>query len=107
VRSEAYFKFLCGARIYNMQDFFESLLLQTSCLHLQLPKSEDLEPKLNLCFLAINTGQSTSISITYILFLTKLQKRQTLRNGFAFLISDNTMFLKLCRALINCSYLYK
>jgi len=31
----------------------------------------------NLCLLAKTTGQSTSISITYILFLTEMQKRQT------------------------------
>jgi len=34
-------------------------------------------------YLAKITGPSTSISITYIVFLTKLQKRQTQRNGFA------------------------
>ena len=34
-------------------------------------------------YLAKTTGQSTSISSTYILFLTKLQKRQTTQNGFA------------------------
>ena len=34
-------------------------------------------------YLAKTTGQSTSISITYILFLTKLQKRQIPEKGFA------------------------
>jgi len=32
---------------------------------------------------AINTGSSISITITYIAFVTKMQKRQTLSNGFA------------------------
>jgi hypothetical protein len=36
-----------------------------------------------LCYLAKTKGLSTSISSTYILFLTKLQKRQTLLKGFA------------------------
>jgi hypothetical protein len=34
-------------------------------------------------YLAINTGPSISISSTYIVFLTKLQKRQIPQNGFA------------------------
>ena len=34
-------------------------------------------------YLAISTSSSISISITYILFLTKLQKRQNLQKGFA------------------------
>jgi hypothetical protein len=34
-------------------------------------------------FLASTTGSSISASITYIVFLTKLQKRQTLEKGFA------------------------
>jgi hypothetical protein len=34
-------------------------------------------------YLAKTTSPSISISITYIVFLTKLQKRQTIRNGFA------------------------
>jgi hypothetical protein len=34
--------------------------------------------------LAINASPSISISITYIVFLTKMQKRQILLNGFAF-----------------------
>ena len=37
----------------------------------------------SLCFLAKTKGQSISISSTYIVFLTKLQKRQTQRNKFA------------------------
>ena len=51
----------------------------------QFPKIEDFEPKSKLCFLASTTGSSTSIPSTYIVFLTKMQKRQTLRNGFAFI----------------------
>jgi hypothetical protein len=34
-------------------------------------------------YLAINTGSSISILITYIVFVTKMQKRQTLDKGFA------------------------
>jgi len=34
-------------------------------------------------YLTIITGSSTSISSTYILFSTKMQKRQTLLKGFA------------------------
>ena len=34
-------------------------------------------------FLASTTGSSISISVTYILFLTEMQKRQTPQNGFA------------------------
>jgi len=34
-------------------------------------------------YLAIITGSSISILITYIVFVTKLQKRQTLEKGFA------------------------
>jgi hypothetical protein len=33
--------------------------------------------------LAINTGSNISTSSTYILFLTKMQKRQTPEKGFA------------------------
>jgi hypothetical protein len=41
-------------------------------------------------YLAIITGLNISISSTYILFLTKLQKRQTLINGFALSKNDIT-----------------
>jgi hypothetical protein len=34
-------------------------------------------------YLARTTGSNISILITYIVFVTKMQKRQTLRNGFA------------------------
>jgi hypothetical protein len=43
-----------------------------------------------LCFLAINTGSSISTSSTYIVFLTKMQKRKTLDNGFALFKNDIT-----------------
>jgi hypothetical protein len=35
-------------------------------------------------YLASTTGSNISILITYIVFVTKLQKRQTFRGGFAF-----------------------
>jgi hypothetical protein len=41
-------------------------------------------------YLAINTGSSISTSITYIVFVTKMQKRQTLDKGFALLKYDIT-----------------
>ena len=41
-------------------------------------------------YLAINTDSSTSSSNTYIVFVTKLQKRQILRNGFALFKNDIT-----------------
>jgi hypothetical protein len=40
----------------------------------QFPKIEDFKPKSMLWFLAILASSSISISITYILFLTKMQK---------------------------------
>jgi hypothetical protein len=43
----------------------------------------------DLCFLAKTKGQSISISSTYILFLTKMQKRQTPSNGFALIEKRN------------------
>jgi hypothetical protein len=46
----------------------------------------------NYRFLASTTGSSISISITYILFLTKLQKRQTPEKRFALLKNDITDF---------------
>ena len=49
----------------------------------------DLEEK-KLCFLAKTTGLSTSIPSTYILFLTKMQKRQTLEKKFALFKNDIT-----------------
>jgi hypothetical protein len=41
-------------------------------------------------YLAISTSSSISISITYILFLTNLQKRQTLEKGLPILENDIT-----------------
>ena len=41
-------------------------------------------------YLAKTSGSSISIYSTYILFLTKLQKRQTLSNGFALFKNDIT-----------------
>jgi hypothetical protein len=41
-------------------------------------------------YLAKSTGSSISILITYILFLTKLQKRQTPEKGFASIENDIT-----------------
>ncbi|MGB5847405.1 MAG: hypothetical protein WBH40_02895, partial [Ignavibacteriaceae bacterium] len=53
-------------------------------------------------YLAINTGQSTSISITYILFLTKMQKRQIPGKGFALLKNDITGSLPASELKIHC-----
>ena len=39
----------------------------------------------NYWYLVMSAGFSTSIKSSYILFLTKMQKRQTPRNGFALL----------------------
>jgi hypothetical protein len=41
-------------------------------------------------YLASTTGSSTSISSTYILFLTKMQKRQIPEKGFAPIENDIT-----------------
>jgi hypothetical protein len=41
-------------------------------------------------YLAKTKGQSISISITYIVFLTEMQKRQTLHNEFALFKNDIT-----------------
>jgi hypothetical protein len=46
----------------------------------------------NLCFLAINTGLNISILITYIVFVTKMQKRQNPEKGSALLKNDITTF---------------
>jgi len=43
-------------------------------------------------YLASTTGSSTSIPSTYIVFVTKMQKRQTLEKGFALLKYDITTF---------------
>jgi len=43
-------------------------------------------------YLAKTTGSSISISITYIVFVTKMQKRQTLEKGSALFKNDITDF---------------
>ena len=45
---------------------------------------------LKTCALAKSKAQHQLVPITYILFLTKLQKRQTLQKGFALLKNDIT-----------------
>ena len=55
-------------------------------------------------YLAKSATWNESIPIAYIVFLTKMQKRQNPKMRFAFLISENTKFLKLCWVLIYCSY---
>ena len=54
--------------------------------------------------LAKSAGLTNSIKSSYIVFFTKMQKGQSPKMRFAFLISENTMFLKLCWPLIYCSY---
>ena len=49
---------------------------------------------LNYKYLAKNKGPSISILSTYIMFLTKLQKRQIPEKGFALLKNDITKILK-------------
>ena len=48
------------------------------------------EGVIDYMYLAISAGINISISVTYILFLTEMQKRQTPENGFAFLKNDIT-----------------
>jgi hypothetical protein len=55
-------------------------------------------------YLAINTGSSISISSTYILFLTKMQKRQTLQKGSAFNGNDITTFEPTLKLGIHSRY---
>jgi hypothetical protein len=52
-----------------------------------------------LCLLAINTGSNISILITYIVFLTEMQKRQTLEKGFALFKNDITGFERTVKML--------
>jgi hypothetical protein len=47
----------------------------------------------NFSYLAINTGSSISISITYIVFLTEIQKRQILFSG--------TYLFVVCAEILN------
>jgi len=46
-------------------------------------ESMELSDVVDYRYLASTTGSSISISITYILFLTKLQKKQIPEKGFA------------------------
>ena len=69
-------------------------------------RSHDLRrhaASLSMSYLTIITGSSTSIFSTYILFLTKLQKKANPPEKFALMIYKNTMCLKLYRDLINNS----
>jgi len=54
-------------------------------------------------YLTINTGSNISILITYIVFVTKLQKRQTLKNGSALLKNDITTSERLLGLQIHSS----
>ena len=54
-------------------------------------------------YLATNTGSSISISSTYILFLTKMQKGQTPEKGFALFKNDITDFFPASELKIHCS----
>jgi hypothetical protein len=58
-------------------------------------KIKQIVGKSKLRLLAINTGLNISILITYILFLTEMQKRQTPEKGFALFKNDITGFLGL------------
>jgi hypothetical protein len=55
-------------------------------------------------YLAINTSSSTSISITYILFPTKLQKRQTLEKGSALFKNDITTIVRSQKPVVYSRY---
>jgi hypothetical protein len=52
--------------------------------------SNEISDLVDYRYLAISTSSSISISITYILFLTKMQKRQTLEKGLPLLENDIT-----------------
>jgi len=51
-------------------------------------------------YLAILTGSNISILITYIVFVTKMQKRQTPEKGFALLKNDITNNLRSQKPVI-------
>jgi hypothetical protein len=59
--------------------------------------SQKLCPAFFLEYLAKTKGQIISISSTYILFLTEMQKRQTLIKGFTLLKNDITKSQTFCR----------
>jgi hypothetical protein len=50
----------------------------------------ELSDVVDYSYLAINTGSNISILITYIVSVTKMQKRQTRCNGFALIKNDIT-----------------
>jgi len=49
------------------------------------------------------SGPNTSIKNSYIVFFTKMQKRQSPKMRFAFLISENTTSRFLTKKKIYCS----
>jgi hypothetical protein len=55
-----------------------------------------------MAYLAKTTGPRTSIKSAYIVFFIKMQKRQNPKMRSALMIFENTISLKLYRALINC-----
>ena len=55
-------------------------------------------------YLAKTIGPSISILSTYIVFFTKMQKRQSPKMRFAFLISENTTSRFLANRKIYCRY---
>ena len=55
-------------------------------------------------FLAKSAGLTNSIKSSYIVFFTKMQKGQSPKMRFAFLISENTNPRFLDRGKIHCSY---
>jgi hypothetical protein len=56
-----------------------------------------------MAYFAIMAGSSTSIQIAYIVFFTKLQKRQNPKMRFALRISENTTSRFLAKRKIYCS----
>jgi len=56
-----------------------------------------------LRYLAKTARSNTVIKSSYILFLTKMQKRQSPKMRFAFLISKNTISSKSQKPVIYCS----
>ena len=60
--------------------------------------------KMKCKYLAKTKGQSISISSTYIVFLTKLQKRQTPEKRFASIENDITDFLPAPEIKIHSRY---
>ena len=72
---------------------------------IELPKSEGFRQKSNLCLLAITADPSIPISSTYILFLTKLQKKANPRKkDLPLLENDITSFTTDPKTQDNCIY---